>query len=69
MFSAEITTCVVKNFAAETTVEKLKLEWCQLIVLRSELDTCYLFSGEQGSVFTSSTSEKDPFSELRNYEV
>jgi hypothetical protein len=48
MFSAEITTCVVKNFAAETTVEKLKLE-CQLIDLRSELDTCYLFSGEQGN--------------------
>ena len=68
MFSAEITTCVVKNFAAETTVKKLKLE-CQLIVLRSELDTCYLFSGEQGSFFTSSTSEKDPFSELGNYEV
>ena len=68
MFSAEITTCVVKIFAAETTVEKLKLE-CQLIVLRSELDTCYLFSGEQGSFFTSSTSEKDPFSELGNYEV
>ena len=68
MFSAEITTCVVKIFAAETTVKKLKLE-CQLIVLRSELDTCYLFSGEQGSFFTSSTSEKDSFSELGNYEV
>ena len=69
MFSAEITTRVINNFAAGTTHCEVIIVWVSAHSFEIGTGHMLLVLRGPGKLSTSSTSEKDPFSDLGDFKV